>query len=384
MGHIWSIDGAANTGNPPGQSRPEEQAMPYGLTFGTEFECFIPRGSTREQLAAAISARLSAFGQSCKVENYGHNATPHWKIVPDGSLGDYTHGVEVVSRALPPLQGEEGIKEMRAVCEALTDFGCTVNKDAGMHVHVGVAGMGLGFFKKAVRLYQTYEKVIDGIMPMSRRNSTNTFTRSLLAASPAAINQAASISDLAYTIQRASRAGEPRYHKVNVTAFNRHKTIEFRQHSGTVDATKSENWVRICWAIVEAAKNDAITFETATQASAGTFRNTARRGSKRHTIVEMIMRPQGASRTEIVEATQWPSVSIAQIAASTGLPIVTTRIGRETRYSVNAVATAAPTIASSHDVSVDGFCTLLALSGSVREYVTQRTANLGGPIAWAA
>jgi hypothetical protein len=94
----------------------------------------------------------------------------------------------------------------------------------------------------------------------------------------------------------------------------------------------------------------------------------------------MIMRENGATRTEIIAATDWPSVSISQIATSSGLNILTTRTGRETRYSLNAVATT-PT---RHDVSVDGFCTLIGASDAERAYVQRRTANLGGSVAWTA
>jgi Putative amidoligase enzyme len=343
------------------------------LTFGTEFECFIPQGTTQAMLAAAINARLIAPA-TCAVEGYNHNARPHWKIVTDGSLGDYSRGVEIVS---PILEGEEGIAQMRLVCEALTDFGCTVNQSAGFHVHVGARGEGLGFFKKLVRLYQTYERVIDGMMPVSRRASSNTYCRSLAGAAPSAISTANSVGELARVLTRASRAQADRYHKVNITAYSRHSTVEFRQHSGTVDATKAENWVRLCLKMVEAAKRADVIFETATGAAP---RNTARYGSKRHTIIEMIMRENGATRTEIVAATDWPSVSISQIAASSGLNILTTRTGRETRYSLNAVATT-PT---RHDISVDGFCTLIGATDAERAYVQRRTANLGGPVAWTA
>jgi hypothetical protein len=342
-------------------------------TFGTEFECFLPSGTTREQLAVAINARLIDPAH-CEVEGYNHNARPHWKIVTDGSLLDYQRGVEIVS---PILSGEEGIAEMRLVCEAMTDFGCTVNQSAGFHVHVGASGQGLGFFKKLVRLYQTYEPVIDGMMPVSRRASANTYCRSLAGASPAAISAATSVSDLGRVIMRASRAQADRYHKVNITAYSRHSTVEFRQHSGTVDATKAENWVRLCLKMVAAAKNADVVFETATGRGP---RNTARYGSKRWKIIEMIMRENGATRTEIIAATDWPSVSISQIATSSGLNILTTRTGRETRYSLNAVATT-PT---RHDVSVDGFCTLIGASDAERAYVQRRTANLGGPVAWTA
>jgi len=63
------------------------------------------------------------------------------------------------------------------------DLGATVSKDCGLHVHVGAAGQPLSFFQNLVRIYQAYEKVIDGMMPLSRRNSTNTFCRSLASVS---------------------------------------------------------------------------------------------------------------------------------------------------------------------------------------------------------
>ena len=36
-----------------------------------------------------------------------------------------------------------------------------------------------------------------------------------------------------------------RYYKINFQAFATHGTIEFRQHSGTLDADKAANWVRL-------------------------------------------------------------------------------------------------------------------------------------------
>jgi hypothetical protein len=42
-----------------------------------------------------------------------------------------------------------------------------------------------------------------------------------------------------------------RYQKLNLESLERHGTIEFRQHSGTVDAEKAVNWVRLCTAFIE-------------------------------------------------------------------------------------------------------------------------------------
>ena len=56
--------------------------------------------------------------------------------------------------------------------------------------------------------------------------------------SEARINEASTIHDL----QRAF--GSDRYYKVNLEAYSRHRTVEFRQHSGTINFAKMEKWIR--------------------------------------------------------------------------------------------------------------------------------------------
>ena len=40
-----------------------------------------------------------------------------------------------------------------------------------------------------------------------------------------------------------SAFGFDRYYKVNVMSYNNHRTIEFRQHSGTTEYEKIKNWI---------------------------------------------------------------------------------------------------------------------------------------------
>lgn len=54
--------------------------------------------------------------------------------------------------------------------------------------------------------------------------------------------------------------------------------------------------------------------------------------SKDHQIGEMLLRPEGVTRTEVLQATGWPSVSIPQQAGICGIEIVSQRSGREVRY----------------------------------------------------
>ena len=54
-----------------------------------------------------------------------------------------------------------------------------------------------------------------------------------------------------------------RYYKVNAVAYDRHKTIEFRQHSGTIEYEKISNWVMFLARLVEYSyKNEIASCES--------------------------------------------------------------------------------------------------------------------------
>ena len=50
-----------------------------------------------------------------------------------------------------------------------------------------------------------------------------------------------------------------RYFKVNPISYDRHKTIEFRQHSGTTDYEKISNWILFLAKLVEFSYKKEIT-----------------------------------------------------------------------------------------------------------------------------
>lgn len=342
------------------------------LTFGAELECYLPEGATMLDASTAVAGRI---GRPVNVEGYNHHLRPTWKVVTDGSLGDYSRGAEFVS---PILTGEAGLAELNAVCEALTDFGCTVNKRCGLHVHVGARAMSLAAHKRLARLYQTFEQVIDGFMPPSRRASTNAYCRTLASVAASAIDGATSVGDLGAICMRASGAAEARYHKVNFAAFARHSTVEFRQHSGTLDGRKATTWAKLCLRMVAAAMNDEAMFAAA---QAPTQLNMARRGSKAHQIGEMLLRPEGVTGPEICTAMGWPSVSVPQQARTCGLAVTSQRMGRVVRYYARRDEAQAP---STIDRTLNGFCALIGATDADREYLRTRTQNLSGAVAWAA
>lgn len=367
---------------------------PFDTGFGVEIECYMPEGATHAQVTAAVKQRI---GRPVHPQGYNHQRSTDWKAVPDGSLNDYTRGVELVS---PVLHGDAGIAEVEKVIKALADFGCTVSKKCGFHVHVGIgtadmyeAGENvnqppLSFLKRLVNIYATFEPVIDSVMPPSRRANTNTYCKSLTSASPAAINAATTFDQVSRLAANNLSADARRFFKLNLMAWVRYKTVEFRHHAGTLEATKVRFWILTCLRMVAAARNGAtINIGQASAAPTSSPVNRARQGSKSWTVGQMMLRPEGVTGPEACAAVGWPSISMPQQAAICGLTFTTQRIGRTVRYfarTAQAEVAAVPTGPAPTSISLLGFVDLIGADINEREYLFQRQADLGGPISWAA
>lgn len=201
--------------------------------FGIEIECI---GANKQHVVTA----LNEIGVRCddltgnSYSTY-HATHPSWKIVLDGSVHG---GWEIVS---PILVGEEGIEQVRKVAKTLVAKNATVNKNCGLHVHVDAHGLSIKSIVNVARRYAKFETEINNFMPVARRS--NQYCRAINA------------SDLDYIESRGISylGGLDRYQKVNLSAYARHGTVEFRQHSGTVNGEKMENWIRFCVAFVEAS-----------------------------------------------------------------------------------------------------------------------------------
>jgi hypothetical protein len=203
--------------------------------FGVELEM---AGITRAQAVRA----LSLVGIDVRDESYNHQTRDYWKIVSDSSVQG---GFEVVS---PVLEGEAGLEQLRATVTALDDMGGNVNRSCGYHVHFDARDLDVRHVRSIVTRYAVFENEIDAFMPASRRGDANTFCKSVKSvASSAAFRNASSMQDLINS-QRG------RYFKVNLQSYHVHGTVEFRQHSGTLNAPKAVNWVRMLDAFVTESK----------------------------------------------------------------------------------------------------------------------------------
>lgn len=200
-----------------------------------------------------VAAALNAVGIRCAVEGYNHSTTNHWKIVNDCSIQG-SQGFELVS---PILQGENGLMQVAIVGDTLERLGAKVNTSCGLHVHIDGRDLTVNSMSRICKMWLKYETCFDSIVPASRRN--NRFALGIrskfatLEAAFAKLATATSIQGLTRIMNSDGYSGSSRYHKLNLESMVRHGTVEFRQHSGTVNGLKMVNWVKLVGGFVESA-----------------------------------------------------------------------------------------------------------------------------------
>ena len=109
--------------------------------------------------------------------------------------------------------------------------------------------------KQYVNVFKNYkmlESLIDTFMAESRRADNAYYCLSIKRFN---YTNCESIRDVHNVM------GTKRYFKVNHLAYNRHQTIEFRQHQGTTDFEKISNWANFCMKLVAWSLNNVLTSE---------------------------------------------------------------------------------------------------------------------------
>ena len=201
------------------------------LTFGVEIECY-------NVLRSCLINEVSQRSVSIQSEGYNHTDNNHYyKIVSDGSIQG-NDGQEVVS---PILKGKDGLNSLKNVCDSLNAVGAKVNRSTGLHVHFDASKISDVHFVNIFKNYQKLESVIDSFMPNSRRANNNGYCASLIGLD----------YDTCETKSDVIRLNRTRYRKVNAESYLRHKTIEFRQHSGTTEYEKMANWINFLRKLIQ-------------------------------------------------------------------------------------------------------------------------------------
>ena len=220
-------------------------AMPSNRTFGIEAEFFGIRPTV------AVDA-LRAVGISVSYEGYTHRVMSGWKIVTDGSVtgtGTGVGGLELVS---PILQGEAGLAEASLAVSTLLRAGGRVDRTCGLHVHVGMNNLTGADIMKVLDLYSANQGHINTIIARSRQ--TNGYCSPLNLGVGTRYGNYATVRS-AVTPSQISDASRNfgRYSVINLTAYAKYGTIEFRQHQGTLNGEKVTSWVKFVLALIESA-----------------------------------------------------------------------------------------------------------------------------------
>lgn len=214
----------------------------FRTTFGVEIECCVNR--------SLLTQKAQELGFNFQYEGYNHNDNmQHFKFVTDASI-DGANAIECVS---PILKGNKGMNDLKKACKALNAANASVNRSCGLHVHIGTKNLTEQQFSNVFANYKHLENVIDTFMAESRRANNNRYCQSLSLTNRGYIDNAKNVREVQYAMHN------DRYYKINAMSYNRHKTIEFRQHQGTTDFTKIQMWVNFCTKLVGWSRNVRLT-----------------------------------------------------------------------------------------------------------------------------
>lgn len=203
-------------------------------TFGVEIEMLVPSGAIRE--------RATANNLPIRYEGYNHTDNKrYFKFVSDASI----QGANPIECVSPILSSRGGMKMLENACKTINEAGAQVNRSTGLHVHIGAAGLTDEQYCNVFQNYKMLESVIDSFMANSRRANNSRWCRTL---------QDHTFYNELTKENLLIEMGCDRYHKVNPCSYQRHQTIEFRQHQGSTDFKKISNWVKFCAKLVEWSK----------------------------------------------------------------------------------------------------------------------------------
>ena len=215
----------------------------FNRNFGIEIEAY-------NVDMIELKRKLNEAGIRTEAEGYNHTTRDYWKVVSDGSLtGSKTF--ELVS---PILNGQDGLNQLQTVSRVLKSLNAKINKSCGLHVHFDADGFGIKTWRNLYKNYAKVEDSIDAFLPESRRKNNNTYCKSMK------VPNYESKIDRATTLKEIERAitFENRYFKLNTQAYWRHRTVEFRQHSGTIEFEKISNWILFLTRFVEFSKENTM------------------------------------------------------------------------------------------------------------------------------
>ena len=206
-----------------------------------------------------------------------------WMYEKHGDNSVQPSGLEMV---LPPMAGDDLITKMNEVGQELIRHRCTVNNSCGLHVHVSGTDISWWEVPKLLMLWKGIERdVFQYLVRPSRADSkfckplelkpnawrlvTNK-TRDIRLFKMALFNnmygereetEDERLKGQQLETLKGNKYPPCRYYALNLHAWLRQGTFEFRLHEGSVDAIEIIKWAMFCGWIVECLST--ISFEQA-------------------------------------------------------------------------------------------------------------------------
>jgi hypothetical protein len=184
----------------------ESERLVMSETFGIELEV----------------SNLSITGAQHAINRAGLN----WQVKFDGTR-------HVSAEAVSPILDRDRLNEAKKATRALLASGATVNKQTGLHVHLGADEYGTEGIARLVWNWNLAHATIGALVAKSRLN--NHFCQSVHLA-----NLDSWVENVRNGNIRNAEGG--RYWSLNLNAYSAHRTVEFRLHHGTLNGSKVKAW----------------------------------------------------------------------------------------------------------------------------------------------
>lgn len=227
--------------------------------FGIELEGF---GVERGKFFDALAQKKIPV---CMNERFNRDI-PQWTVTTDGTV-TANHPLEIIS---PILHGEKGLTEIKKVCDVANKLGIKTDESCGFHIHWSAGDYTGRSMINLLRLYGKYEKNLDFIFHTSRREDNNPFAHTLIKHNnlnwlyrlngPFYYHAYQIAQEFEATQATENQTSHPtaRHHKVNICAYNKYRTVEFRQHEGTFDFEKIKAWIVLSQQLVSRSKDTLV------------------------------------------------------------------------------------------------------------------------------
>jgi hypothetical protein len=193
--------------------------------------------------------RLKELGFKVRLTGYCHDMENElWKVGDDGSVrrsmnNDERSNYQSVELTTPKLYSVEGFKKIKTVLDVWNGIGAAVNNSCGFHVHVDAGNFTRQDLARLILVWMRLEPIVYFLVSPSRRE--NAYARLLRKTSYV------SIAKMIF----GEIGNDDRYYALNLAAFKKYRTVEFRLHQGTTNFEKVKNWTIFCLKLMEKVKS---------------------------------------------------------------------------------------------------------------------------------